>query len=398
MTVVMPFGELTADPAQPDPPRRLHREADVRVARVERGDRARARPPSTGSRPSGAMGISELAQALVDEGGTCASGPTTRRGWTSTTPPRSSRPRISSPAIPMRSRRPPAGGLVRSRSAPSGSGARERARHRGQRDDRHGRRRRCAGPGGRCGRRSDPTTGPGRRAPGARGRLRHHRPRCAAAGRRRRRRRDPPRRPAVGGASFADPAEFLRAHVIGTATVVQLCQELGIGRLVHVSSAEVYGRPERNPVDERAPTAPRSPYARSQGRRRERHRCGRPGWGLDAVVLRTVLGLRPRHPTRQRARPDPRPGADRRSIRLRKLDGIRDYCSSVTWPTPSGEPPPAASTGCGSSTSAAASAPRPASWPGRPSSRVTGRCRRARRSRPIRGPPTNDRQPPTSPS
>src|SRR3954464_5363734 len=49
-------------------------------------------------------------------------------------------------------------------------------------------------------------------------------------------------------ASFAAPAEFLRAHVLGTATVVELCRELAIPKLIHVSSAEVYGRPTRNPV------------------------------------------------------------------------------------------------------------------------------------------------------
>jgi UDP-glucose 4-epimerase len=48
--------------------------------------------------------------------------------------------------------------------------------------------------------------------------------------------------------------------VLGTATIVQLCQDLSIRRLVYVSSAEVYGRPRRNPVDELEPLAPRSPY------------------------------------------------------------------------------------------------------------------------------------------
>jgi len=127
-------------------------------------------------------------------------------------------------------------------------------------------------------------------------------------------------------ASFADPTEFVRAHVLGTTTVVRLCQELGIPRLVHVSSAEVYGRPRRNPVGEADPTAPRSPYAAAKLAAEGVVGAASRAWGLDAVILRpfSVYG----------------PGARRDSVlglildqvligdrvRLRKLDGVRDYC------------------------------------------------------------------------
>lgn len=127
-------------------------------------------------------------------------------------------------------------------------------------------------------------------------------------------------------ASFTAPAETLRAHVLGTATVVELCRQLAIPRLVHISSAEVYGRPDRNPVAETAALAPRSPYAAAKvGAESVIGAAVRAG-GLDAVVLRpfSVYG----------------PGARREGvlglileqalvgdrIRLRKIDGIRDYC------------------------------------------------------------------------
>ncbi len=127
-------------------------------------------------------------------------------------------------------------------------------------------------------------------------------------------------------ASFAAPTEFLRAHVLGTAAVVQLCQELGIPRLVHVSSAEVYGRPRRNPVGETESLAPRSPYAAAKVGAESVIGAATRATGLDAVILRpfSVYG----------------PGARRDSvlglilqqavegdrIRLRKVDGVRDYC------------------------------------------------------------------------
>ena len=127
-------------------------------------------------------------------------------------------------------------------------------------------------------------------------------------------------------ASFTQASEFLRAHVLGTATVVELCRRLGIPRLVLVSSAEVYGRPARNPVDETAPLAPRSPYAAAKVGAESVIAAAVQAGDLDAVVLRpfSVYG----------------PGTRRggvlglileqaiagHHIRLRKLDGIRDYC------------------------------------------------------------------------
>ena len=67
--------------------------------------------------------------------------------------------------------------------------------------------------------------------------------------------------PASVATSFDAPAEFVRAHVAGTATVLEASRRAGVSRVVHVSSAEVYGAPERNPVDESHRLQARSPYA-----------------------------------------------------------------------------------------------------------------------------------------
>jgi UDP-glucose 4-epimerase len=127
-------------------------------------------------------------------------------------------------------------------------------------------------------------------------------------------------------ASFADPVEFHRAHVLGTATVVQLCRELAVPRLVYVSSAEVYGRPRRNPVDEHAPLRPRSPYAAAKVGAESAIGAAARADGLTAAVLRpfSVYG----------------PGTRRDSVlghivdqalagttvRLRNPDVVRDFC------------------------------------------------------------------------
>jgi nucleoside-diphosphate-sugar epimerase len=61
--------------------------------------------------------------------------------------------------------------------------------------------------------------------------------------------------------SFEDPVEYVRVHTAGTAAVVEAALRAGAGRLVHISSAEVYGRARVSPVDEDHPLAARSPYA-----------------------------------------------------------------------------------------------------------------------------------------
>ncbi len=126
-------------------------------------------------------------------------------------------------------------------------------------------------------------------------------------------------------ASFADPIEFLRAHVLGTATIVQLCQDLSIPRLVYVSSAEVYGRPRRNPVDEREPLAPRSPYGAAKVGA-ESIISAATATGLDAVVLRpfSVYGPGTRRDSVLGVILEQALAGE--SIVLRNLDGIRDYC------------------------------------------------------------------------
>jgi UDP-glucose 4-epimerase len=61
--------------------------------------------------------------------------------------------------------------------------------------------------------------------------------------------------------SFDAPVEYAAVHVAGTAAVAEACACLGVRRLVHISSAEVYGTHASSPVKETAPLLPASPYA-----------------------------------------------------------------------------------------------------------------------------------------
>lgn len=69
----------------------------------------------------------------------------------------------------------------------------------------------------------------------------------------------------VGG-SWAHPVEAFRANAEGTLNVLAAAREVGVERVVAVSSADVYGEaaPDEMPLTEDSPLRPSSPYAASK--------------------------------------------------------------------------------------------------------------------------------------
>jgi nucleoside-diphosphate-sugar epimerase len=92
--------------------------------------------------------------------------------------------------------------------------------------------------------------------------------------------------------SFAAPADYVRAHALGTATILQACRMTGIARLIYVSSAEIYGRPHSNPVAEDHPRQPRSPYAAAKVCAEDLIAACVLEYGISAIVLRpfSIIG------------------------------------------------------------------------------------------------------------
>ncbi|MGA2925171.1 MAG: SDR family NAD(P)-dependent oxidoreductase [Solirubrobacteraceae bacterium] len=64
--------------------------------------------------------------------------------------------------------------------------------------------------------------------------------------------------------SFVSPRDFFATNVGGALNVAQAALGAGVGRLLHVSSSEVYGETREFPITSRHPLAPRSPYAASK--------------------------------------------------------------------------------------------------------------------------------------
>ncbi|MGW3667831.1 dTDP-glucose 4,6-dehydratase [Streptomyces sp. NPDC005141] len=64
--------------------------------------------------------------------------------------------------------------------------------------------------------------------------------------------------------SIAGAAAFVRTNVEGTQALLEACLAAGVGRVVHVSTDEVYGSIEEGVWTEGSPLLPNSPYAASK--------------------------------------------------------------------------------------------------------------------------------------
>jgi len=61
--------------------------------------------------------------------------------------------------------------------------------------------------------------------------------------------------------SYRHPREYVAANVTGTLNVLEAVRRSDVGRLVQVSSSEVYGTAQTVPIPETHPLVPQSPYA-----------------------------------------------------------------------------------------------------------------------------------------
>jgi dTDP-glucose 4,6-dehydratase len=64
--------------------------------------------------------------------------------------------------------------------------------------------------------------------------------------------------------SIESAADFFHTNVIGTQTVLEAAWRTGVGRVVHVSTDEVYGTIETGSWNEECPLLPNSPYSASK--------------------------------------------------------------------------------------------------------------------------------------
>jgi dTDP-glucose 4,6-dehydratase len=94
--------------------------------------------------------------------------------------------------------------------------------------------------------------------------------------------------------SILDPAPFLRTNVVGVQVLLDACRRAAVGRVVHVSTDEVYGpAPRGRAFDETAPLRPTNPYAASKAAADLLVTAYDRTYGLPALIVRCTNNYGP---------------------------------------------------------------------------------------------------------
>ncbi|ADV82062.1 NAD-dependent epimerase/dehydratase [Terriglobus saanensis SP1PR4] len=86
--------------------------------------------------------------------------------------------------------------------------------------------------------------------------------------------------------SFENAAECARVHLQGTICVLDACRKAGVRRLIYMSSAEVYGRPETDYVAETHALNARSPYAAAKIGAEAMMSAYSSAFAMDVIIVR----------------------------------------------------------------------------------------------------------------
>jgi UDP-glucose 4-epimerase len=86
--------------------------------------------------------------------------------------------------------------------------------------------------------------------------------------------------------STKDPIGDMDTNVRGTVGLLQTCKEMGVGKMVYISSAAVYGDPMHVPISESHPKQPKSFYGVSKASAEDYVRVFTETKGLDHVIVR----------------------------------------------------------------------------------------------------------------
>jgi NAD dependent epimerase/dehydratase len=98
--------------------------------------------------------------------------------------------------------------------------------------------------------------------------------------------------------SYAAPDSFVTTNVGGTTNVLEAVREHGIARLVHTSTSEVYGTPDRLPITEDHRLNAQSPYAATKVAADQLVLAYHRSFEVPAVVLRPFNTYGPRQSAR----------------------------------------------------------------------------------------------------
>jgi NAD dependent epimerase/dehydratase len=98
--------------------------------------------------------------------------------------------------------------------------------------------------------------------------------------------------------SYHAPASYVRTNIEGTLNVLQAARELGVERVVHTSTSEVYGTARRVPIDEDHPLQGQSPYSATKIGADKLVEAFHHSFGVPAVTVRPFNTFGPRQSAR----------------------------------------------------------------------------------------------------
>lgn len=93
--------------------------------------------------------------------------------------------------------------------------------------------------------------------------------------------------------SILYPREYNAANVGGTVSLMEAMRDVGVRRVVFISSGAIYGKQEQQPLDENLPPNPDSPYAVSKLSSEYYVRTIGQLWGIETVSLRVFNAYGP---------------------------------------------------------------------------------------------------------
>ena len=98
--------------------------------------------------------------------------------------------------------------------------------------------------------------------------------------------------------SYQAPASFVDTNVTGTLNVLEAVRHAGVARMVHTSTSEVYGTPQRVPITESHPLCGQSPYAASKIAADQLCEAYARSYATPVVILRPFNTYGPRQSAR----------------------------------------------------------------------------------------------------
>ncbi len=125
--------------------------------------------------------------------------------------------------------------------------------------------------------------------------------------------------------SYLHPAEVVETNVIGTLNLLLAARELGVERLVHTSTSEVYGTALRVPIDESHPLQGQSPYSASKIGADKLAESFYLSYNLPVVTLRPFNTFGPRQSARAVIPALITQALTQNTIRLGNLEARRDF-------------------------------------------------------------------------